>query len=125
MFPDDSFVAQEDKNKDMLHKAKRPIKLSYLVQIMQQEGQLLIGDVAETHVLKPTVVSLTSAEDLRRPIFGMGLFKEMTEAADENAFIAYCLHGDSLAANKLIIADVAEKDPDMCIQDAHCIGRLV
>ena len=123
MFPEFSFDTQAVKNEEIKRKANRPIKTSYLVQIMQKEGRVLIGDVEENHFLKPSVVASTSAEDLRRPLLGMGLMKPIAAADNEDHFSAYCLHGDSLAANKVIVADIAEQFPGMCIQDAHCTGR--
>ena len=127
MSPEFSWEKQEAKHEDILRRnlKQKNTSLSFQVQVMQQEAQVCIGNVEEPYIIRPTLVQSTSAADLQRPVNKLGLFKSITEGAHEDDFLAYCLHSDSLASNKLVITDFSEKFPDVCVADMHCIGRFL
>ena len=99
-------------------------KPSYIVQVMQTSGHVRLGRRSGEYIIRPTLVSSVSANDLYcgiRPWMRSDLF---SKSALHRGRQMMFLHGDSHPSNKLVISKVAAMtDEHVPIVDSPCLGH--
>ena len=99
-------------------------RLSFDVQVMQSGGSIFVHDALQEHIHTPAnIVQSTSVEDLSPPIRTFIPTEAINALPDLRPSIL-SLNADSVAANKIVIEDVAGACPRIPFRDGLCHGRL-